>query len=219
MWQANQLSLQKHLSESDISTFLEWSTIQATMYVGQAPYIQKELDAVLEFYPSEILEPITKEPTTYNGLSTNLIHQAYHLLQLESNGVRVKDLDSIIEFGGGYGAMALIVYRLGFTGDYCIYDLPELEPIQDYYLGLADIKASHSGGEADLLIAIHSLSEVDENLKRWRFLHQHPASYYLFAFHQSHLKWFKCLQKKRDDLDWLHSSIEHIRTQEYLVGI
>jgi hypothetical protein len=228
-WLSNRHDLRWQIINNDPEIFLEWSTIQATMYVGQAPYIQQELDAVLEFYPSEILEPVTEEPTSYNGLSTNLIHQAYHLIQYETSlNVRVKELDSIIEFGGGYGALALIVHRLGFKGDYYIYDYPEFALLQEFYLSKAGIEVEHlrynkKFRKLDMMVAIHSLNEVESSLERWRFLHRHPVMSYLFSYNSQwrgldNYRWFKLIQQKRNDMDWVGWPIEHLPGRYYLVG-
>lgn len=234
-WLAHRIKLRERILnpikgeiQSYPAWFLYWPTIQATMYVGQAPYVQQELDDVLEFYPSDILIPgkFFHEPTTYNGMSTNLIHQAYHLLQYESRlGVRVRELKTIIEFGGGYGAMALIAHRLGFKGKYYIYDYPEFSLLQEYYLSHQGIKVHHhiTPCQCDLFIAIHSLNEVDDSLKRWRILRDYPAMSYLFSYNSQWLgldnhKWFKLIQQKRDDMEWINWSIEHLPGRYYLVG-
>ena len=42
-WQQNQLALQKHLAAESLDHFLQWSTVQKTMFVGNgAAYIEPE---------------------------------------------------------------------------------------------------------------------------------------------------------------------------------
>lgn len=240
-WLSHRLRLREHIlnpSEGDVQSypawFMYWSTIQATMYVGQAPYIQRELEAVLELYPSDIckLSKFFHEPVDWNGLSTNLIHQAYHLVQYESKlNIRIRDLDTIIEFGGGYGAMALVAFRMGFNGIYYIYDLPEFSILQQYFLShQPDIGTIHwrrNGGafsqkEFDLCIAIHSISELDSVVKRWNFLNNYQAMSYIFSYNRSqknidNLKWFEQMQEKID-MEWVNWEIEHLPDRYYLVG-
>lgn len=208
--------------------FMYWPTIQATMYIGQAPYIQLELDEVLQLYDSNICEPgkFFHEPTEWNGLSTNLIHQAYHLVQFETRlGIRIRELDTIIEFGGGYGAMALVAFRMGFEGDYYIYDFPEFSILQRYYLShqpeVGNVYWNEYLKDYDLCIAIHSLSEVDNIDARWEFLIRYPAMSYLFAYSRMQNEidnhaWFGDLQET--NMDWLNWQIEHLPGKFYLVG-
>jgi hypothetical protein len=72
-------------------------------------------------------------------------------------------IDSIVEFGGGYGTMACIARKLGFTGEYIIYDFPEFSALQDYYLSNVGIEAScvteFPCCHYDMLIALWSISE------------------------------------------------------------
>ena len=77
----------------------------------------------------------------------------------------LKDMKSIVEIGAGYGDMCSVVHALGFTGEYTIVDIPETQPIQEFYLGKQDIKPKWSFEDdnvthADLVIATWSLSET-----------------------------------------------------------
>ena len=54
-----------------------------------------------------------------------------------SSAPRARDLSSsgvIVEFGGGYGSMCRLLHKLGFSGQYFIYDLPEFVALQRYFL-------------------------------------------------------------------------------------
>lgn len=101
-------------------------------------------------------------------MNTDPGYQDYHLDRWEhTTGLSVAGLDSIVEFGGGYGAMALMLYERGFQGKYYSYDFPEFVALQRYYTSLdilTDIPPA-----CDLLIAICSLSEADL-ATRGRFL-------------------------------------------------
>ena len=119
--------------------------------------------------------------------SRNLVHQLYHLHRWqEVTGKKVKDLDEIVEFGGGYGAMCLVARRLGFDGRYIIFDLPEFTLLQRFFLSNVNwwnievIPKVHDKPtefydniddlwnniyEPDLLIACYSLSEVSADLR------------------------------------------------------
>ncbi|HEY2785361.1 MAG TPA: hypothetical protein VGJ05_10325 [Fimbriiglobus sp.] len=44
--------------------------------------------------------------------------------------------DAVAEIGGGYGCLALLMYRAGFT-HYTVYDLPWVNALQGYFLAMA----------------------------------------------------------------------------------
>lgn len=160
------------------------------MVVGEAPYIETEL-TYLQASPSwpkwrEAICEVPHSPATrlsyYPRSSGNLIHQAYHLARWEERtGLDVATLRRIVEFGGGYGAMAQVCRQAGFRGEYYIYDFPELLLFQKFYLSMIGLNAHRrtviktvSGfpawektiwwyrkHRADLLVALWSLSETD----------------------------------------------------------
>jgi hypothetical protein len=78
---------------------------------------------------------------------------------------KVKDMKSIVEIGAGYGDMCSVVHALGFKGKYTIVDIPEMRPVQQFYLGKQGIQPHFSFEDdnvesADLVIATWSLSET-----------------------------------------------------------
>lgn len=173
-WQRHRGSLRRHiLRGDDPADFLNWSTVVATMFVGTgAAFIPLEFADLTKRYLDVIQEPAIGHPQLYDGwTSGNLIHQAYHLQQWEAaTGRKVEQLGRIVEFGGGYGAMALVCRRLGFEGQYIIIDLPEVSLLQRYYLsqvtGLDNIElVSEYTGAGDLFIACCSLSEAPVGIR------------------------------------------------------
>ena len=61
--------------------------------------------------------------------------------------------------------MFSVVHDLGFKGEYTIFDFPEVQKIQNYYLQNQDINAKFATtpddlGTYDLVIATWSLSEI-----------------------------------------------------------
>lgn len=160
--------------------------------------------------------------------SMNLIHQAYHIHQWEqTTGKRINQLDTIVEFGGGYGAMALLCHRLGFDGKYIIYDLPEFSLLQEYYLsqfGLLD-KVSwnpkRKPKDVDLFMALYSLSEV-EPTERDRLIVE--ANSYLFLYSGqwekwNNVAWFNQFAEETE-LKWQHTELAHLpdRRNFYSIG-
>lgn len=67
----------------------------------------------------------------------NAVHQAYHLIQfMEATGIKdVRDLGTILEIGGGYGALRKVIWELGHREPYTIVDLGPMLRMQEKYLG------------------------------------------------------------------------------------
>lgn len=224
-WSRNQTALRQHLDRDNIRNFLSWSTVQATMYVGNAPYIPAELEA---------LSPELRRAAEWDGLGpsllgiydTNLIHQAYHLKQwLDRHNLDRQKV--IVEFGAGYGAMCLILHRLGFTGRYHIVDLPEVIRLQRFYLWetLGNLDGIYWGlpGEAcDLFIACHSLGEVDPEAREG-LLSQVETRDFLFASSYEfegvdNQAWFTRLGST-PGYDWIQYPHSYYENAFYQVGV
>lgn len=110
------------------------------------------------------------------------ISQAYDILKYISN----KQLKSVklIEIGSGYGGLCLILHRLSKEfkikiEKYIIYDLPEVQKLQEYYLSnFADVFGNvqfsdcNTFGEDleennnNILISNYALSEIDISFRK-----------------------------------------------------
>jgi hypothetical protein len=156
-----------------------------------------------------------------------MINQAYHIALWEVvTGKRIDQLDTIIEFGGGYGAMALLCHRLGFRGKYIIYDLPEFALLQEWFLSQERVEnvtwpKKFIRAEADLLIALYSLSETPMELRE-DFLSKVKARSYLFLYSPTweeykNSAYFGEFIKKNIDLKW-HNQSTPRQTDYYLIG-
>ena len=187
-WDTRAETIQEHLETANLDTFLQWATITATMWVGDAWYIDEEYAALPPRW-REVLQPEgfgAPSLSRYNT-SGNLIHQAYHLsLWEETTGLRVEDLESIVEIGGGYGAAAKLVFARGFTGKYYAYDLPPFLRLQAHYVAQPtfipcpfpqdlpvnpDVLFSfYAFSELPLLLRASLLAQVDA--RAWGFAYQ-----------------------------------------------
>jgi len=171
-----------------------------------------EFSVVRDFLPVSSLDFSRVE---YN----NLIHQAYHLYQWQqATGQRIDQLSTIVEFGGGYGAMCLLSHRLGFKGRYVIYDLPEFSLLQEWYLSQHGIKPEwnpkRKPKDVDLFMALYSLSEVEPS-KRPELLIE--AGSYLFLYSGQwegcdNVDWFKqfTLFAMPTVWQWKHTELTHL---------
>ena len=102
-------------------------------------------------------------PVITSTMITDPEYQNYHLDKWEDKtGLEIADLKSIIEFGGGYGAMVQMCYERGFKGRYFHYDFPEMVALQEFYLSELSIPIPEpflGGWNYKLFIAINSIDE------------------------------------------------------------
>lgn len=190
-WDWHRYTLRKNIEKDNIERFLNWSTIQATMFVGDAPYIKGEYGTIKDNgrLMSALEEDNFGSPLRLPWLlqtSGNMVHQAYRVSRWELlTGKRIDQLKCIVEFGGGYGAMARLISRLGFVGQYIIYDLPEFSLLQQYYLSnvgvefeprvVTELEFAAPPPEADLFIALNSIDESPEALQKKFFSYSYKS--------------------------------------------
>jgi hypothetical protein len=232
--------LRQNVANNDPAEFLTWPGIVGTMFVGNAPYIDREAEELpmSPRYFNCVEEPNIGNPIIYsrdcfNATSGNLIHQAYHISQWEKMNDDfltdhfLPELETIVEIGGGYGAMALICHRLGFRGRYIIYDLPEFSLLQQYYLSNVGVDGVEFRTqidkqiEADLIIGLYSLSEMPLNARE-AIIDLCPAKSYLIAYGASwggwdNMTWAMELMKRKG-YTWRNWNIPHLPNCWYLVG-
>lgn len=240
-WEAWRQQLWQHVTNGDDpKNFLGWPCIFHTMCQAHWPgSINFELSALYPdaiYWHQAITMPHFGSPPDFlpgTDFSMNQIHQCYHLKQWQDfTGWKVAGLDRIVEFGGGYGAMALACHRLGFRGEYIIYDLPEFALLQQYYLSQMGVPVTHWDSipghfDTELLIGIYSLSECDPEL-RCKFLAQVRTDSYLLLysgkweeydnvgyFQKEAVKWWPSGWK------WQHTELTHLpdKNNWYSVGV
>jgi hypothetical protein len=154
-WQDKDRLITEYVRQYGVGAFRGCSTIIATMYFqGDQTYTEKERK---EIDPGR-LELLGGDP--------NLIHHAYHLTMWErETGKSISAQKTVLEIGGGYGAMAHVCHLFGFGGKYTIVDLPGICGVQEYYLSSVGIDVNHTiePVRAELFISTWALSEyVDE---------------------------------------------------------
>ena len=186
VWGRHCIALRARVEIDDISKFLNWSTIQATIFLRDQPFIAKEFAELRNsddwpWWENGLRESHVGTPPMlgyHSTTSPNRVNQCYYLLQFEkATGKNVEDFEGpIVEFGGGYGLMCAILHKMGYRGEYYIYDLPEFSLLQQYYLDQVNVKArflqiDHHGRfdmppeSCELLIAAFSLSEAPIELR------------------------------------------------------
>jgi hypothetical protein len=149
-WISNIKRLNTLVKEENPESFLQWDVIKRTMVVGNADFIDIELQFLKSLTDWEdrwkpaIKEVKSGEPTLYPEYpesSGNLIHHAYHIAQFENtSGFKVSDMNIIFEFGGGYGNMYRLLSNLGFKGKYIIFDFSQFSALQEYFIKSLGLK-------------------------------------------------------------------------------
>lgn len=144
VWAYNCNKLKQNIENQDPRMFLQWPEVKESMFVQDASFIYKEYDLLLKDITSGtrwgdvVFENSFGSPSRmlFNyKLSSNLIHHAFHFFNFQkSTNLKIKDVDLIFEFGGGYGSLARLANQIGFEGQYIIFDLPNFSYLQRYYL-------------------------------------------------------------------------------------
>lgn len=232
-WEAWRLNLYDWVLKNDPAEFWKCPAVYHTMCQAHWPISIEYEYMRLDMRLSSVCQIPHFGPNDYLGLashSMNLIHQAYHIQQWEqATGRNINQLDTIVEFGGGYGAMALLCHRLGFEGKYIIYDLPEFSLLQEYYLSQFGLLASvewnpkRKPKDVDLFMALYSLSEVKRHERAYLI---HKAKSYLCLYSGlwekwDNVHWFQTvLPVMFPSLQWQHTELTHLPDQNnhYSIG-
>lgn len=239
-WQYWQRDLWEHGKQENPNGFMGWPCVYHTMLVNHwsMDWQFSQLESAGKRWLDAASVPDNKqdlvgEPMDFyydTFYSKNLINLAYHFLQWEQRtGRKVSELNSIVEWGGGYGGQALVARRLGFTGKYTIYDLPEFSLLQEWFLGEVGVEATlrqwpPRQTNSDLLIAIYSLSEMPL-MQRFKVLEKLNARSYLMVYSPTwedydNEGWFFDWAYSKPEFTWRQwpMSLENERPDLYCVG-
>ena len=152
-WDKRVSQIRSRIDKEGTADFLSWPVVVGTMYVGNGRVIEGEEREVHGLVPPEA--------------DPNMIHQLYHLYKWETEtGLSSADIASVVEIGGGYGSMYHLWRLRGFTGEYQMYDYPEVLELQNAYLSKNGVEPPVPASlplKADLLIACFSLTEMTES--------------------------------------------------------
>lgn len=240
-WLRNRRELHNHIARGDDpNDFIRWSTIQATMFVGNAPYVKEEVKELR--FTKTIADPPFGNPLMPSSLATisgNFTHQQYQLYRLQKLAVYdISDAKSIFEFGGGYGATCYILHKYGFKGTYHLYDFPELLLLQDFYLSntingkdskgiLAEIwfhndLEPHLSLKVDLFVAMASFNEAPLRVRKY-ILDRVTAQRYFIVYNHvfdgvNNDHYFEQLADENPDIEWKKEPNEHKKAITFLVG-
>ncbi|PIY93603.1 MAG: hypothetical protein COY69_00880 [Candidatus Magasanikbacteria bacterium CG_4_10_14_0_8_um_filter_32_14] len=238
----------------DPRNFLRWEVIKGTMTVGNIPNEQiKELEMVMKdkgINNKVLLENIIGNPALSDqiiGSSSTLLHHACHLSKLLKNTeLSINELETVVEFGGGYGSMCRLFRSIGFKGNYVLYDLPVFLSLQKYYLSNLnfnmingeDFESADTGKNIlvsntqdlkkillklpSLFIATWSLSESPVSVREQILEAVGKPSYFLFGYQAlfdniDNKKYFNNIKYINSDFDWFDEYVPYWDAY-YLIG-
>ena len=151
------------IKSGNLQNFLRLGFIQKMFFVHNRLYNYKFLKKILlkksDYWIKLLKENNIGNPLPfflYKSSSGNRIRQVY-LLQLGFEYSKINNVDAVIEIGGGYGSMASIMKKINNNIEYVIYDLPEVNLLQFYYLMSQNIDCEIS----DINKNINLLSEIN----------------------------------------------------------
>jgi len=162
---------QKFRQHPVISTIIENSTkawmTKAYNYLRQhKPWMIKKLSlfAKSDVVGGAVVYPVKSGVNEVNVSPTTMRYVliAHYLTRFVGLWPGMK----IVEIGGGYGGLCKIIHDLVGFKEYVMYDLPEVQQLQDRFLRHFGIKVTYAAGmeelkSADLVISWCAWSELD----------------------------------------------------------
>ena len=143
--------IRKMLLYGNIRKFIRYDVVLNSLFVQNRLYLIKEYNYVVKnvknykhIFEDKVGFPI---PFFLNlRTSGNRIHHLYHILRFKFflEKKKIEDFDIIFDWGGGYGSMCRLFFKLGFKGTYIIYDFDELHYLQYYYLKTLGHKVNYN---------------------------------------------------------------------------
>jgi hypothetical protein len=232
-WERHCKNLGRELLQRNPEEFMDFQAVRETMFVGNAEYTFDEFNELRENIAKVQLASEINDCDIFSqnfqhplwSTTGNTIHHRYHLYMFEKwTETKIHSLSSIIELGGGYGNMARLCRRCGFSGDYSIIDLPEFQVLQKYYLTYQGCQANWEVDltqEFDLFIATWSLSEIPLE-DRFPY-EQLKCRYFLMAFGPEYAgidnsRYFSNLANIYTKHNFYLFKTPHLENQFYCIG-
>lgn len=188
-WNFKQRSIASHIiKDNSLEDFLSWPESLESLHTGYVEATQLEREEIPEWMLAIGKDPDIGTPTddvSPEGISGTFMRQLFILSKIEKGIAPVNSINRIIEFGGGYGPMAVLLKRLGFHGDHYVYDLPAVHILREWYLEQQDIETKSLLNPqlllADIFISACALDEANTKLRE-ALLDSVAARHYVFYF-------------------------------------
>lgn len=240
----------------DKNSFLRFPIVQNTLhpahYSLSSKYFNflKDKDIYLKYLSKCSVESPVGNPfadLNYKLSSPLLIQHAHHLYTiLTSFNIKIDHLESIFEYGAGYGSFSRLLKNSGFRNTHIIYDLEFMTLLQKMYLksvfndgvnkniGNLDninwisriedvLRLDIENKENSLFIATWSLSETPLDV-RDKFIPIIKKHKYIFITYQrdfyetDNVSYFKNFKSEIDTHKWNHYECKFFKNNFYLIG-
>ena len=154
----------KIFRNNQLSNFLRNDYIQKIFFIHNRIFLFNYLISLYFDKNWKLWKKLIKENTVGNplcffffkNLSGNKIFQTFHLKNFVNYSRNsIKKYDLILEFGGGYGNMAMNFNIINKKTKYIIYDLYEVNLLQYYYLKKNKISCSFNPNSKSKVILIN----------------------------------------------------------------
>ena len=142
--------VKKLIIEKKLSNFLRENIIQKIFFVHNRVYILFMLLKIIfnknKLYKTLLIEDNIGDPIRYflyPNSSGNRIREVFHLLNFQNfTKISLNKIKTVLEFGGGYGNMARLFYKINKNINYKIFDTFHVNLLQYYYLTMLKIPSS-----------------------------------------------------------------------------
>ena len=169
-WLQSRKNLRKLILSKDPRSFLRWEVVVMNMFPAFNRYLLTEFNSIKNLqdyntlWKNAITETHTGKPIKhfpYRFTSGATIHAAYHIKKFLDLKFPLADIDVVFEFGGGYGKLCAVLNKLGYCGNYILFDLPEFSALQEFYLGLEGLPVNDPNKLSERK-RINCLSEIQD---------------------------------------------------------
>jgi len=160
-----------------LKNFLKKSFIQKMFFVHNRFFLVFYLNEIKKnikwkLWKTLLIENNIGSPIRYflnPFTSGNKIFQTFHLMKFyEYTKYDIRNYDFILEFGGGYGNMCEMFNRVRKDKYYVIFDTPEVNLLQYYYLKRNNIKVGFDIKNKNKVLLINSLYELKKIILKHR---------------------------------------------------
>ncbi len=160
--------------DKKLVNFFQYPFIQKMFFVHNRLFLKSYLNEMREnknwkFWEKLLIENNVGNPIRYflaPFTSGNKIFQTYHLKKYkEFFKSDLKKYSFVVEFGGGYGNMAETFLKINKKCKYIIFDTPEVNLLQYYYLKRNNISVSLDIKDNSNVILINSLTKFNNFIK------------------------------------------------------
>lgn len=184
-WEFKQRAFAQHIIQGDgnLDEFLGWSSSAESLHTGFTEAAKRELELVprkmWQYGTDPDIGTPSKSPV---GMSGTYIRQLF-----VAN--KIGHANSIFEFGGGYGALAVVLNRwYAYTPRHYVYDFPVMHLLRDWYLSKLGIGTASITKpielDVEVFVSVCALDEAPLELRE-TILDLVTAERYVFVFTNS----------------------------------